>query len=50
MDQYGDGNLIGIESFRSTYTARLQDGMEVAIKVFHSQCATTLKSLRLNVK
>ena len=34
-DGFSANNLIGRGSFGSVYKARLQDGMEFAIKVFH---------------
>ncbi|KAH9679225.1 protein kinase domain-containing protein [Citrus sinensis] len=43
-DRFSENNLIGIGSFGSVYVARLQDGMEVAVKVFHQQYERALKS------
>ena len=43
-DRFSENNLIGIGSFGSIYVARLQDGMEVAVKVFHQQYERALKS------
>ncbi|KAH9679091.1 protein kinase domain-containing protein [Citrus sinensis] len=33
--------------FGSVYRARLEDGMKIAIKVFHQQCASALKSFEV---
>ncbi|KAK9180015.1 hypothetical protein WN943_029222 [Citrus x changshan-huyou] len=38
-DGFSANNLIGRGSFGSVYKARLQDGMEFAIKVFHFSCS-----------
>ncbi|KDO42039.1 hypothetical protein CISIN_1g001988mg [Citrus sinensis] len=43
-DNFAENNIIGIGGFGSVYRARLEDGVEIAIKVFHPQCASTLKS------
>ncbi|XP_031253658.1 receptor kinase-like protein Xa21 [Pistacia vera] len=41
---FNESNLIGIGSFGSVYNGRIQDGMEVAIKVFHLQHERAFKS------
>ncbi|XP_006480349.1 receptor kinase-like protein Xa21 isoform X12 [Citrus sinensis] len=43
-DGFSENNLIGRGSFGSVYKARIQDGMEVAVKVFHLQCGGVFKS------
>ncbi|KAH9679118.1 protein kinase domain-containing protein [Citrus sinensis] len=43
-DNFAENNVIGIGGFGSVYRARLEDGMKIAIKVFHQQCASALKS------
>ncbi|KAH9679033.1 hypothetical protein WN943_027498 [Citrus x changshan-huyou] len=43
-DNFAENNIIGIGGFGSVYRARLEDGMKIAIKVFHQQCASALKS------
>lgn len=37
-DGFSEKHLLGVGSFGLVYKARLQDGMEVSIKVFHLQC------------
>ncbi|KAK9178291.1 hypothetical protein WN943_027481 [Citrus x changshan-huyou] len=41
---FAENNVIGIGGFGSVYRARLEDGMKIAKKVFHQQCASALKS------
>ncbi|KAK9178284.1 hypothetical protein WN943_027474 [Citrus x changshan-huyou] len=36
-----------LSGFGSVYRARLEDGMKIAIKVFHQQCASALKSFEV---
>ncbi|KAK9178281.1 hypothetical protein WN944_024426 [Citrus x changshan-huyou] len=43
-DNFAENNIIGRGGFGSVYGARLEDGMTIAIKVFHQQCASALKS------
>ena len=43
-DNFAENNIIGRGGFGSVYGARLEDGMKIAIKVFHQQCASALKS------
>ncbi|KAH9648303.1 hypothetical protein KPL70_025530 [Citrus sinensis] len=43
-NKFCEENLIGMGSFGSVYRARLRDGIEVAVKVFHQECARALKS------
>ncbi|KAH9679061.1 protein kinase domain-containing protein [Citrus sinensis] len=43
-DNFAENNIIGGGGFGSVYGARLEDGMKIAIKVFHQQCASALKS------
>ncbi|KAK9178230.1 hypothetical protein WN943_027420 [Citrus x changshan-huyou] len=45
-DRFSKNNLLGIGSFGSVYVARLQDGMEVAVKVFHQRYERALKSFQ----
>ncbi|GAY68817.1 hypothetical protein CUMW_267180 [Citrus unshiu] len=43
-NNFSENNIIGIGGFGSVYGGRLEDGMKIAIKVFHQQCASSLKS------
>ncbi|KAJ4718182.1 Receptor-like protein kinase [Melia azedarach] len=43
-ERFSESNLIGMGSFGSVYKARFQDGMEVAVKVFHLQFEGAFKS------
>ncbi|KAK9178309.1 hypothetical protein WN943_027499 [Citrus x changshan-huyou] len=43
-DNFAENNIIGRGGFGSVFGARLEDGMKIAIKVFHEQCASALKS------
>ncbi|KAH9648352.1 hypothetical protein KPL70_025549 [Citrus sinensis] len=43
-DNFAENNIIGRGGFGSVYGARLEDGMKIAVKVFHQQCASALKS------
>ncbi|KAJ4718181.1 Receptor-like protein kinase [Melia azedarach] len=43
-ERFSESNLIGMGSFGSVYKARFQDGMEVAVKVFHLQFDGAFKS------
>ncbi|KAK9181292.1 hypothetical protein WN944_024429 [Citrus x changshan-huyou] len=43
-DNFAENSIIGRGGFGSVYGARLEDGMKIAIKVFHRQCASALKS------
>ncbi|XP_052289843.1 probable LRR receptor-like serine/threonine-protein kinase At3g47570 isoform X5 [Citrus sinensis] len=43
-DNFAENSIIGRGGFGSVYGARLEDGMKIAIKVFHQQCASALKS------
>ncbi|KAH9714606.1 protein kinase domain-containing protein [Citrus sinensis] len=43
-DGFSENNLIGRGGFGSVYKASLGDGMEVAVKVFTSQCGRAFKS------
>ncbi|KAH9648337.1 protein kinase domain-containing protein [Citrus sinensis] len=43
-NNFSENNIIGRGGFGSVYGARLEDGMKIAIKVFHQQCASALKS------
>lgn len=42
--KFSKDNLIDIGGFGSVYRGRLRDGIEVAIKVFHQNCAMALKN------
>ncbi|KAH9648326.1 protein kinase domain-containing protein [Citrus sinensis] len=46
-NRFGRDNLIGIGSFGYVYKAELDDGIEVAIKVFHQECARAMKSFEV---
>ncbi|XP_024043686.1 probable LRR receptor-like serine/threonine-protein kinase At3g47570 [Citrus clementina] len=46
-DNFAENNIIGIGGFGSVYRARLEDGMEIAIKVFHQHCTRALKSFEV---
>ncbi|GAY68819.1 hypothetical protein CUMW_267190 [Citrus unshiu] len=43
-DNFAENNIIGRGGLGSVYRARLEDGMKIAIKVFHQQCPSALKS------
>ncbi|KAK9180624.1 hypothetical protein WN944_023757 [Citrus x changshan-huyou] len=43
-DNFAENNIINRGVFGSVYGARLEDRMKIAIKVFHQQCASALKS------
>ncbi|XP_052289881.1 probable LRR receptor-like serine/threonine-protein kinase At3g47570 [Citrus sinensis] len=43
-NNFSENNIIGIGGFGSVYGGRLEDGIKIAIKVFHQQCASALKS------